>query len=83
MLTTCREETASGGEAVGLKVERAIGGRWFEGGKVGLLDLKTADEEDLVLDASGLEKIAKLEMMDVDAGGDDLGLIAMCSTPRS
>ena len=66
------EKSTSGDEAVGLKVEGTVGGGWLERCKVGLLDLKAADKEHLVLDAGGLEKVAELEVVDVDTGGDDV-----------
>lgn len=74
MLTTSSEKTAASGETVGLKVERAIGGCGLVAGKVSLLDLETADKQDLVLDAGVLKEIAQLKMMDVDASLDDLGI---------
>ena len=73
MLAASGEKAASGGEAVGLEVERAIGRRLFERGKVGLFDLKTANEDDFVLDTGGLEEVAELEVVDVDTSWDDIG----------
>jgi len=36
-----------------------------------LFYLESADEEDFVFGTSGLKKVAKLEMMDIDPGWDD------------
>lgn len=71
MLTTSREQATAGSEAIGLKVEGAVGGRCFECGEIGLLYLESAHKENLVFDACGLEEIAKLKMVNVDTGGDD------------
>ena len=71
-MTACSQKTTTGGEAVGREIESAVDRGLLERGKVGLLDLKPADEEEVVLDAGGLKKVTKLKMVDVDASRDDV-----------